>query len=83
MIVVNSGKYVLVETIEDKELYIWNYNFEKITNMEIVYFLYNKYECEKICKGDCPSFNDIIFTRILDDRFIKITLHSFKKKLKI
>lgn len=83
LIVINEDDYILVETIENKELYIWNYNFDKITDMNIVYCLYKKYEIEKILNGKCVSFNDIIFSRELDDRFIKITLHSFKRTLKI
>lgn len=83
LIVINLDNYILVETIKDKELYIWNYNFEKIKDMGIVYFLYKKYEYEKVFRGDCASFNDIRFFHELDDRFVKITLHSFKRKLKI
>jgi len=81
LIVINEDNYILVETIKNKELYIWNYNFNKVTNMNIVYYLYKKYEFEKILSGQNITFNEIIFTREIDNRFIKITLHSFKKIL--
>lgn len=81
LIVINIDNYILVETIKNKELYIWNYNFDKVTDMSIVYYLYKKYEFEKMLNGNNPIFNEIIFTRELDNRFIKITLHSFKKVL--
>ena len=81
LIVINENNYVLVETIKNRELYIWNYNFDKVTDMSIVYYLYKKYEFVRILNGENTIFNEIIFTRELDNRFIKVTLHSFKKIL--
>jgi len=59
LIVINEDNYILVETIKNKELYIWNYNFNKVTNMNIVYYLYKKYEFEKILSGQNITFNEI------------------------
>ena len=81
LIVINEDNFVLVEAIKNKELYVWNYNFGKITDMNIVYYLFKKYEIEKILNDEKFSFNDIIFDKELDSRFIKITLRSFKRVL--
>ena len=81
LIVINKDNFILVETVKNKELYVWNYNFDKVIDMNIVYYLYKSYEIEKILKGEDVSFNEIIFTKEHDNRFIKITLHSFKRVL--
>ena len=81
LIVINDGNFILIETVKNKELYVWNYNFDKVIDMNIVYYLYICYVIEKTQKGESVSFNEIIFNRELDNRFIKITLRSFKRIL--
>lgn len=83
LITINDKEYILIETKKNKELYLWNYNFSKITDMNLVYYYYQKYIFQKIAnKENFPYLNDIIFTPILDNRFIKITMYSLRKSLK-
>ena len=82
-ITINDEEYILTETKKNKELYFWHYNFSKITDINLVCYYYQKYITQKILNGEIfEGFNDIIFTPTLDNRFIKITMYSFKKKTK-
>lgn len=82
LVIITDDNYILTEVKKNKELYFWNFNFDKITDMDIAYLFYQKYVFRKIIDGACPAFNDIIFERKFDSHLIKIKMYSFKKTLK-
>lgn len=82
LVIITEDNYILTEAKKNEELYFWNFNFDKITDMDIVYLFYQKYVFRKIIDGNCPTFNDIIFETEFDGHLIKIKMHSFKKTLK-